>query len=112
MPRQISKGQHTAPCAWMKALLAIAFLAVLLAGFWGRSIQARVNEIRVETAATLAGLNDQIEKLSAEGRENAIATSRVEERLAAIQQSLQRIERELESRRRTHETLLTEKPAP
>ena len=89
---------HKSPCATMKALLGLGAIFIVVAGLWGGMIQASVNEVRAETAKTLTTLSVKIERIDAEGRAGTIATSRIEEQLKAVRESLLRIERELERR--------------
>ena len=92
------KEQHDAPCAYMKAILVVMSTFILVAGIWGGVIQASVSDAREETEKTILLLTEKIERMDVDGRRGAIATSRIEEQLKAVRESLLRIERELERR--------------
>ena len=87
---------HTAPCAWVKTLLAVAGICVTIALFGATGLKGSVKDVQVETRDAVHTLDADVSKLEADTRARAISVSRIEERLAAIQQSLTRIERELE----------------
>jgi len=87
---------HTAPCTWMKALLGFMSVGVLIIGICMKFQWNAIREARAENRMATDVLDGQVMQIQVDTRARAIDAGRFEERLAAIQQSLTRIERELE----------------